>query len=62
MQVRCRTQTLGSVEDLYREAEAASAPVILLLHGFPGASHMFPDLVPRLAHDYRLIAPRSAGI
>jgi pimeloyl-ACP methyl ester carboxylesterase len=45
----------------YREAGKADAPVILLLHGFPTSSHMFRDLMPRLADRYRLVAPDLPG-
>ncbi|HEU5341978.1 alpha/beta hydrolase [Edaphobacter sp.] len=45
----------------YREAGPADAPVILLLHGFPTSSHMFRELIPRLAHRYRVIAPDLPG-
>ncbi|MEV6331015.1 alpha/beta hydrolase [Streptomyces sp. NPDC051909] len=45
----------------YREAGPADAPVLLLLHGFPTSSHMFRELIPRLAHRYRLIAPDHLG-
>ncbi|WP_309052818.1 alpha/beta fold hydrolase [Streptomyces sp.] len=45
----------------YREAGPADAPVLLLLHGFPTSSHMFRDLIPRLAHRHRLIAPDHLG-
>lgn len=41
----------------YREAGDQSKPTILLLHGFPSASHMFRDLMPLLADEYHLIAP-----
>ena len=41
----------------YREAGDPSKPTILLLHGFPSASHMFRDLMPLLADEYHLIAP-----
>ena len=30
----------------YREAGPKDAPTILLLHGFPTASHMFRNLIP----------------
>jgi len=33
----------------YRETGNADAPALLLLHGFPTSSHMFRDLMPRLA-------------
>jgi pimeloyl-ACP methyl ester carboxylesterase len=52
-----KTQSVGEVEVFYREAGPVDAPLILLLHGFPTASHMFRDLIPLLADRYRLIAP-----
>ena len=45
----------------YREAGPADGPVLLLLHGFPSSSHMFRELMPRLADRYRLIAPDLPG-
>jgi pimeloyl-ACP methyl ester carboxylesterase len=41
----------------YREAGPADEPAVLLLHGFPSSSHMFRELIPRLATRYRVIAP-----
>jgi pimeloyl-ACP methyl ester carboxylesterase len=61
MNVSYKTQTVGDVEVFYREAGRADAPVILLLHGFPTAGHMFRDLIPLLAQDYRVIAPDLPG-
>jgi pimeloyl-ACP methyl ester carboxylesterase len=61
MQVEFRSQTVGDVEVFYRMAGPADAPVVLLLHGFPTASHMFRDLIPHLAGQYRLIAPDLPG-
>jgi pimeloyl-ACP methyl ester carboxylesterase len=52
---------VGDVNLFYREVGPADAPVILLLHGFPTASHMFRDLIPLLANRYRLIAPDLPG-
>lgn len=60
-QVRYRTAMIDGVEIFYREAGPADAPVILLLHGFPTSSHMFRDLIPRLAPHYRVIAPDYPG-
>ncbi len=54
-------QTVGDVEVFYREAGPRDAPVILLLHGFPTASHMFRDLIPLLSERFRLIAPDLPG-
>lgn len=45
------------VRVFYREAGPADAPVVLLLHGYPASSHMFRELIPRLATRYRVIAP-----
>ncbi|WP_282792675.1 alpha/beta hydrolase [Streptomyces sp. CC224B] len=60
-QVHHRTATVRGHEVFYREAGPADAPVLLLLHGFPSSSHMFRDLLPRLAHRYRVIAPDHLG-
>lgn len=59
--VRYRTVRVGEVEVFYREAGESDAPAILLLHGFPTASHMFRDLMPALAGRYRVIAPDLPG-
>jgi pimeloyl-ACP methyl ester carboxylesterase len=45
----------------YRAAGDANAPVVLLLHGFPASSFMFRELIPRLAMDYRVVAPDLPG-
>lgn len=45
----------------YRESGRMTAPVLLLLHGFPSSSHMFRDLIPLLAGDFRIIAPDLPG-
>jgi pimeloyl-ACP methyl ester carboxylesterase len=58
---RYKSRQVGDVNVFYREAGPVDAPVILLLHGFPTASHMFRDLIPRLADRYRLIAPDLPG-
>src|SRR5262249_32595203 len=44
-----------------RSAGAAGARKLLLLHGFPSASHMFRDLIPRLASRFHIIAPDLPG-
>ncbi|RMR05936.1 Alpha/beta fold family hydrolase [Pseudomonas savastanoi pv. glycinea] len=59
--VTFHTQKVGEVEVFYREVGRKDAPVLLLLHGFPSASHMFRDLMPLLASQYRLIAPDLPG-
>jgi pimeloyl-ACP methyl ester carboxylesterase len=49
------------VEVFYRAAGDPGAPVLLLLHGFPASSFMFRNLIPRLADQYRVIAPDLPG-
>jgi len=49
------------VQVFYRSAGEASAPVVLLLHGYPSSSFMFRELIPRLANHYRVIAPDLPG-
>ena len=61
MTIRYLTKQLHNVGMFYREAGPADAPVILLLHGYPTSSHMFRDLIPLLAKDYRVIAPDLPG-
>jgi pimeloyl-ACP methyl ester carboxylesterase len=45
----------------YRKAGPADAPKLLLLHGFPTASHMFRDLIPLLADRFLMVAPDLPG-
>ena len=45
----------------YREAGPADAPVVLLLHGFPASSFQYRELIPRLADNFRVIAPDLPG-
>jgi pimeloyl-ACP methyl ester carboxylesterase len=49
------------VKIFYRAAGNPRAPVVLLLHGFPTSSFMFRELIPRLAGQYRVIAPDLPG-
>jgi len=55
------TVEADGVKVFYRAAGDATAPVVLLLHGFPASSFMFRDLIPRLATDYRVVAPDLPG-
>lgn len=54
---------VDGVEVFYRESlpERPNAPVLLLLHGFPSASHQFRRLIDSLGRHYRLIAPDYPG-
>jgi len=45
----------------YREAGPENGSTLLLLHGFPTSSHMFRDLIPKLADRYRVVAPDLPG-
>jgi pimeloyl-ACP methyl ester carboxylesterase len=49
------------VEVFYRAAGDPKTPVVLLLHGFPASSFMFRELIPRLADQFRVIAPDLPG-
>jgi pimeloyl-ACP methyl ester carboxylesterase len=55
------TVDADGVRIFYRSAGDPGAPVLLLLHGFPASSFMFRDLIPRLADEYRVIAPDLPG-
>lgn len=63
--VYTRSMEIDGVRIAYREAGAENQdpdePVIVLLHGFPTSSHMFRDLIPALADEYRVIAPDYPG-
>ncbi|MGP3977991.1 alpha/beta fold hydrolase [Streptomyces sp. 8N114] len=56
---------VDGVRIFYRESTPseglAEAPVLLLLHGFPSASHQFRRLMDSLGAHYRLIAPDYPG-
>lgn len=53
--------SVKGLEVFYREAGPKDAPTIVLLHGFPSSSHMFRELIPRLADRYHVIAPDYIG-
>jgi len=56
-----RSADVDGFHIFYREAGPAGAPKLLLLHGFPSASHMFRDLIPLLADRWHIIAPDFPG-
>jgi pimeloyl-ACP methyl ester carboxylesterase len=56
-----RTADVDGLSVFYREAGAADAPTLLLLHGYPSSSHMFRDLIPLLADKFHLVAPDLPG-
>lgn len=59
--LRYRSADVDGFRIFYREAGPESAPNLLLLHGFPSASHMFRDLIPLLADRFHIIAPDLPG-
>jgi len=61
MTVRFNTADVDGLKVFYRSAGDPSAPAVLLLHGFPSASHMFRDLIPELAGHYHVVAPDLPG-
>ncbi|WP_243437487.1 alpha/beta fold hydrolase [Streptomyces sp. FH025] len=59
--VHHRHVELDGLRVFYRETGPADAPVLLLLHGFPSASHQYARLLDALGARYRLIAPDYPG-
>jgi pimeloyl-ACP methyl ester carboxylesterase len=58
---RHRTVTVDGLKIFYREAGPAGAPTLLLLHGFPAASHQYARLMERLSDRFHLVAPDYPG-
>lgn len=58
---RYRNQKVGDVNIFYREAGSPNRPTIVLLHGYPSSSHMYRDLIPKLAVRYHVIAADMPG-
>ena len=56
----CSTDVNG-LKVFYRKSGPPDAPKLLLLHGYPSASHMFRDLIPQLADRFHVIAPDLLG-
>jgi pimeloyl-ACP methyl ester carboxylesterase len=56
-----RVAAVDGVNVFYREAGSQGAPKLLLLHGFPSASHMFRNLIPLLADRFHIVAPDLPG-
>jgi pimeloyl-ACP methyl ester carboxylesterase len=59
--IKYRISDVDGFKVFYREAGAPSLPKLLLLHGFPSASHMFRDLIPQLADRFHIVAPDLPG-
>lgn len=52
---------VSGIEVFYRECGDSSLPTMVLLHGFPSASHMFRDLMPALEDRFHCVAPDYPG-
>jgi pimeloyl-ACP methyl ester carboxylesterase len=52
---------VNGLKVFYRQSGQRDAPKLLLLHGYPSASHMFRDLIPQLADRFHVIAPDLLG-
>jgi pimeloyl-ACP methyl ester carboxylesterase len=59
--INYRSADVDGVKIFYREAGRKDAPTLLLFHGFPTSSHMFRDLIPRLADRFHIVAPDLPG-
>src|SRR6266568_2754915 len=59
--VRYPTIAVDGLDVFYREAGNPEAPKLLLLHGFPSSSHMFRDLISKLADRFHIVAPDLPG-
>jgi len=56
-----RTIDVNGLKVFYRESGLSDARKLLLLHGFPSASHMFRDLIPQLSDRFHVVAPDLPG-
>ncbi|MBB4920338.1 alpha/beta fold hydrolase [Streptosporangium saharense] len=61
MNVAHRFVDVDGVRVFYRETGPADAPTLLLLHGFPSASHQFARLLDALGDRFHLVAPDYPG-
>jgi pimeloyl-ACP methyl ester carboxylesterase len=61
IRVEEKTVKIEGLDVFYLEAGPSNAPNILLLHGFPTSSHMFRNLVPKLADEFHVVAPDYIG-
>lgn len=52
---------IDGVRVFYRDSGPPDAPTMLLLHGFPSASHQFRRLIDALGGRFRLVAPDYPG-
>jgi pimeloyl-ACP methyl ester carboxylesterase len=60
-EIRLQKATVRGREIFYREAGDPASPTILLLHGLPGSSQEYANLIPALADQFHLVAPDYIG-
>jgi pimeloyl-ACP methyl ester carboxylesterase len=60
-EIHYRKANVDGLQVFYRDAGRVDATALLLLHGFPSASHMFRELIPTLSDRFRIIAPDLPG-
>lgn len=60
-QIHNRSTKVDGIDIFYREAGERNHPSILLLHGFPGSSLMFKNLMTALSDRFHLVAPDYPG-
>lgn len=53
--------SIAGLKLFYRQAGSKNAPTMVLLHGFPSSSHMFRELIPKIAERFHVIAPDYIG-
>ncbi len=58
---RYRFADVDGINVFYREAGDPAKPKLLLLHGFPSASHQYARLIDELADDFHIVAPDHPG-
>ncbi|SDH12915.1 Pimeloyl-ACP methyl ester carboxylesterase [Lentzea fradiae] len=58
---RYRTADIDGLDVFYREAGDPAKPKLLLLHGFPSASHQYARLIEELKDDFHIVAPDHPG-
>ena len=61
LRVRYGRTTIDGLSVFHRSAGDPAAPAFVLLHGFPSSSHMFRELIPKLATHFHVIAPDYIG-
>jgi pimeloyl-ACP methyl ester carboxylesterase len=59
--IHYRTADVEGLKVFYREAGRTDSPMLLLLHGFPSAGHMFRELMPQLGEQFHVVAPDFPG-